>query len=392
MNHKKNILFVSIACDMYGSSKVLLSLVLQMKQHSEDYNPIVCLPPEEGPLRQNLIDAGIQIIEMPVVKLTRSMLKSLNFIGLYREYLRAKRKFKHGTEGISVDCIQSNTLATMFGAMYCKFRNLKHVIHVHEIMDRPKIASFFFKLVLKYGCDEIIYNSEATAAFYNGMAPSLEKKSTMIVNGVDRNSDVISEEQRIKIRTGIFLSKPQDFIIGLLGRFNRLKGHQLTLEVFKELSSSYPDLKLCFIGSPPPNQEHFLVNLRESVRSMGLSDKVRIMGFQDDVFAILEALDLVVVPSTEPESFGLVVVEAMLAGTAVIGSDIGGISTIIDHGQTGLLFKPNDKDDFKKAVISLLNDTSMKTSMEKKALIKAKESFSSEAMFRKFNLLYHKTL
>ncbi|MBT8262782.1 MAG: glycosyltransferase family 4 protein [Bacteroidia bacterium] len=392
MNHKKNILFISIACDMYGSSKVLLSLVLQMKQDSEEYNPIVCLPPEEGPLRQNLINAGIQIIEMPVVKLTRSMLKSLNFIGLFREYFRAKKVFRQETRGITVDAIQSNTLATMFGAMYCKFRKTKHVIHVHEIMDRPKIASFFFKMVLKYCCDEIVYNSEATAEFYNGMAPTLKNKSATIVNGVDRNRGVISEEERSKIRTEMFRSSPEEFIIGLLGRFNRLKGHQVTLETFKEIYEEYPKLKLCFIGSPPPNQEHFLVNLRERIASMGLDKRVQIMGFQDDVFAILEALDLVVVPSTEPESFGLVVVEAMLAGTAVIGSDIGGISTIIDHGKTGLLFEPNDKNEFKNAIVSLLNDGSLKAMMEKKAMDKAKIAFSSEAMFQKFNLLYRKII
>jgi glycosyltransferase involved in cell wall biosynthesis len=336
------------------------------------------------------MDAGIQTIEMPVAKLTRSMLKTLNFIGLIREYLRAKRIFKLETGGIAVDCVQSNTLATMFGAMYCKFRKPKHVIHVHEIMDRPKIASFFFKMVLKYGCDEIVYNSDATAAFYNAMAPSLKKKSTTIVNGVDRSREIISEKQRQIIRTELFHVTQDDFVIGLVGRFNRLKGHELTLQAFKELSADYPYLKLCFIGSPPPNQEHFLVNLRKRIRSMELGEKVQIAGFQDDVFAVLDSLDLVVVPSTEPESFGLVVVEAMLAGKAVIGSDIGGISTIIDHEQTGLLFKPNDKDEFKKAIVSLLKDNSLKERLEKRALANAKEVFSSEAMFRKFNLLYHK--
>jgi glycosyltransferase involved in cell wall biosynthesis len=392
MNLKKNILFISIACDMYGSSKVLLSLVLQMKHHSEEYNPIVCLPPEKGPLRQKLLDAGIQTIEMPVAKLSRSMLKSLNFIGLIREYFRAKRIFKRETRGITVDCVQSNTLATMFGAIYCKFRKPKHVIHVHEIMDRPKIASFFFKMILKYGCDEITYNSEATAAFYNTMAPSLKKKSRTIVNGVDRHEKQITEEKKTEIRRNLFNTKKGEFVIGLVGRFNRLKGHNLTLQAFQELSVEFPELKLCFIGSPPPNQEHFLVNLRESIESMQLGEKVQITGFRDDVFAVLESLDLVVVPSTEPESFGLVVVEAMLAGTAVIGSDIGGISTIIDHEQTGLLFKANDKDKFKDAIVSLLKNTSLKAGMEKRALANAKEVFSSKAMFRKFNLLYHKIL
>jgi glycosyltransferase involved in cell wall biosynthesis len=392
MSDKKNIFFISIACDMYGSSKVLQSLVLQMKRQSEVYNPVVCLPPEEGPLRQNLIDAEIQIIEMPVAKLTRSMLRSLNFIGLFREYLKAKRIFKEQTRGMSVDCIQSNTLATIFGAVYCKFRKPKHVIHVHEIMDRPRIASFFFRMMLRYGCDEIVYNSKATADFYNGVKPSLKSKSTTIVNGVDRVEEVISEEKRTELRRNLFNARPEEFVIGLVGRFNRLKGHELTLGTFKDLSVEFPHLKLCFIGSPPPNQEHFLVNLQDNIAAMELEEKVRIIGFQDDVFAVLESLDLVVVPSTEPESFGLVVVEAMLSGKAVIGSDIGGISTIIDHKETGLLFKPNDKDEFKKAITLLIKDKSIKEQLEKRALAKATKTFSTSAMYKKFNQLYDKVL
>ena len=54
MESKKNILFVSISSDMYGSSKVLLSLVMQMKKRDEAYNPIVCMPFEAGPLKDIL--------------------------------------------------------------------------------------------------------------------------------------------------------------------------------------------------------------------------------------------------------------------------------------------------------------------------------------------------
>ena len=131
---------------MYGSSKVLLSLVKQLRAKSETYNPIVCIPPDEGPLKDILKKEGIHTIELPVVKLNRSMLKSLKFIGLFREYFKAKKIFKRETKGITIDCIQSNTLATLFGAFYCVFHKPRHIIHVHEIMDRPKIASFFLRM------------------------------------------------------------------------------------------------------------------------------------------------------------------------------------------------------------------------------------------------------
>ena len=392
MKSKKNILFVSIANDMYGSSKVLLSLVLQMKQNSEDYHPIVCLPLEDGPLKDIMKAEGIQIIEMPVVKLTRSMLKSLNFFGLFRDYFKAKKILKRELKGVEISCVQSNTLATMFGAFYGVFHKPKHIVHVHEIMDRPKIASFFFKTVLQLFSNHIVYNSIATEEFYNGMSRKIEKKSTLILNGVDRNEAAISEEQKAEIRKDLFQAKDDQFLIGLIGRINRLKGHHLLLEAFQEISDKYPKAKLCFVGSTPPNQEFYLTNLQDEVENLGLAEKVSFVDFQDNVYAVLESLDLVIVPSTEPESFGLIVVEAMLSKRAVIGSDIGGISTIIDHNETGILFPPNDKLALATAISELMEDSEKKKNIEVKAFQRAVDVYSTAAMYKKFNQLYDTVL
>jgi len=392
MKSKKNILFVSIANDMYGSSKVLLSLVLQMQKQSENYHPIVCLPLGEGPLKDIMSAEGIQIIEMPAVKLTRTMLKSLSFFGLLRDYFKAKKILKQKLNGIEISCVQSNTLATMFGALYGVFHKPKHIVHVHEIMDRPKIASFFFKTVLQLFSNHIVYNSMATQGFYNGMSRKIEKKSTLILNGVDYNEVATSEVRKMEIRKDLFQANDDQFLIGLIGRINRLKGHHLLLEAFQEISEKYPKAKLCFVGSTPPNQEFYLTNLQDEVKNLGLTGKVSFVDFQDNIYAVLESLDLVIVPSTEPESFGLIVVEAMLAKRAVIGSDIGGISTIIDHKETGVLFPPNDKLALATAISEIVEDREMKQNMEAKAYQKAVEVYSTTAMYEKFNQLYNRVL
>jgi glycosyltransferase involved in cell wall biosynthesis len=392
MNDKKNIFFVSISCDMYGSSKVLLSLVLQLKKQSDCYHPIVCMPYGEGPLKDILKTEGVRMIEMPVVKLTRSMLKSLNFIAVFRAYFRAKKIFKRETMGMTIDCIQSNTLATLFGAMYCFFRKPKHLVHVHEIMDRPKIASFFFKNVLRFFSDAVVYNSIATEEFYNGIAGSLRKKSSTILNGVDRTEAVTSEEKIKEIRQQHFRANSSHFLIGLIGRINRLKGHSLLLAAFEDISEKHPNAQLCFVGSAPPNQEFYLTNLQDEVQNSKVANKVHFIDFQDQIFSILESLDLVVVPSTEPESFGLIVVEAMLAKKAVIGSNIGGISTIIDHNETGLLFEPNNKNELAAALTNMIENRDAKQQIETRAYHKAMEVYSTNSMYQKFNQLYNTLL
>jgi glycosyltransferase involved in cell wall biosynthesis len=125
---------------------------------------------------------------------------------------------------------------------------------------------------------------------------------------------------------------------------------------------------------------------------MGIEDKVSFVDFQDNVYAVLESLDLVLVPSTEPESFGLIVVEAMLSKKAVIGSDIGGISTIIEHGETGLLFPPNDKEALAEAITTLIENNDQKQLLESNAFKKAEAVYSTNAMYQKFNQLYNSEL
>ena len=377
---------------MYGSSKVLLSLVMQMKRQSKEYNPIVCMPFEEGPLKDILISKGIHIIEMPVVKLTRSILKSFKFIGLLKQYYKAKRIFKRETREMTISCIQSNTVATLFGALYCLFHKPQHIFHVHEIMVHPKIARFFFKNLLRFFSDRVVYNSEATKDFYNRIAPSLRKKSVTILNGVDRSGDEISSSEKKQIREQLFNAEDSNFLIGLVGRINRLKGHSFLLNAFKVVSKKYPNTKLCFVGSTPPDQEFYLANLQSEVNRSMVADKVCFIDFQKNIFDVLESLDLVIVPSTEPESFGLIVVEAMLAKKAVIGSNIGGISTIIDADVTGLLFEPNNKDELASAISQLIERSAVKEKIEARAYEKAIVKYSTNTMYQKFNELYNTML
>ena len=388
MKDKKNILFVSISSDMYGSSKVLLSLILQLKNESEEYHPVVCMPLGDGPFKDILIANSIQIIEMPVVKLERSLLKSLKMFSLISEYFKAKKIVEEEIKGMNINSIQSNTVATLFGAIYCLFHKPKHIFHVHEIIDHPKIATYFFKSLLRFFCDFIVFNSQATNHFYTKNSKLLQKKSMTIVNGVDKVDPSITSSEINNIREKYFNAKEDQFIIGLVGRINRLKGHSLLLDTFEEVSKSYPNSKLCFIGSPPPNQDFFLTNLQSEVKQSNVADKVSFVGFQNNIFPILESLDLVIVPSTEQESFGLIIVEAMLAKKAVIGSNIGGISTIVDHKKTGLLFEVNNKKDLAEAILLLMSNRELKENIEACAHIKALELYSTNMMYNKFDQLY----
>ncbi len=79
-------------------------------------------------------------------------------------------------------------------------------------------------------------------------------------------------------------------------------------------------------------------------------------GDMSDPASVFAALDIVVVPSVQPEPFGCVVIEAMAAGTPVIGSRCGGIAEQIVDGVSGILFCPGSAEDLAEALNRMLTD------------------------------------
>jgi len=130
-------------------------------------------------------------------------------------------------------------------------------------------------------------------------------------------------------------------VIGIVGRISRWKGQLLLLEAFEKLQKENANVYLLIIGSPPSGQEHYLSDLKNKIVSKGLEGKVQIHPFSPEIWKYWSSIDIAVVPSTEPEPFGLVAIEAMLMGKPVIAAAHGGLIEIIEHNTTGLLFEPN---------------------------------------------------
>jgi glycosyltransferase involved in cell wall biosynthesis len=113
------------------------------------------------------------------------------------------------------------------------------------------------------------------------------------------------------------------------------------------------DLTLVFAGSGPDEP-----GLRRAAVKQQLGDRVRFLGWvsaAEKAFLLRHAL-FTLAPATEPEAFGLVVLESAAAGKPVIASDLPALNELVIHGQTGLLVKPESLDDLKVAIATLAND------------------------------------
>jgi len=128
------------------------------------------------------------------------------------------------------------------------------------------------------------------------------------------------------------------------------------------------------------------------VAARGLEGAVRFLGLVDDVPAVLSALDLVVLPSTQREGFPLSLTEAAMAGCPAIASRLGGIPEVIEDRQTGLLVPPGDVAALTDAIVELLSSAELRRRFGEAARIRARARFTSEAMVDQVGAIYRAVL
>jgi glycosyltransferase involved in cell wall biosynthesis len=173
------------------------------------------------------------------------------------------------------------------------------------------------------------------------------------------------------------------------GRLTREKGADVLVRAFGIVRGRIPEARLVVAGSGPEEQD-----LRALVRRLELDDCVEMPG-QLDAAAVGSACARSwahVVPSRWPEPFGLTATEAMMRGTAVIASEIGGLADIVQDGVTGIRVPAGDEVVLADALTRLLSDRSCAERMGAAARDRARESFSMDRCISRFEVLYDSLL
>lgn len=192
--------------------------------------------------------------------------------------------------------------------------------------------------------------------------------------------ELLNHEAIIALRQKLHMD--DCFAIGLVGRIEETKGQYLLIEAIRKLRQTRINVKAFFVGHPM--NEHYLETLTQQIREQHLEDAVHFLGFMKDPHPFMQACDAVVL-ATEHETFGLVLIEAMQVGTAVIGSNRGGVLEIIDDNITGLLFESMQADSLAEKIKILYDNPQLHQKYAANGQTKAREQFSNEAHFEKLS-------
>jgi glycosyltransferase involved in cell wall biosynthesis len=233
----------------------------------------------------------------------------------------------------------------------------------------------------------VVCNSQATFQWLSDAQASLKKKMRVIWNGVHPPTEIdqnVAAEMQLRFRPD-----NAQLAIGLVGRINRWKGHRLLMDAIDILyNKGLRDFSVIFMGSPAPGQENLEGELRQRIASSPMRNQILLQGFSSEIWPAYAALDIVCVPSTEPEPFGLVAVEAMASGKPVVASRFGGLTEIVVDGITGLTFNPRDAHALATALETLLHDDALRARLGRAGKERFDAEFSISPMIEHFASTY----
>ncbi|MBI4341004.1 MAG: glycosyltransferase [Candidatus Omnitrophica bacterium] len=146
--------------------------------------------------------------------------------------------------------------------------------------------------------------------------------------------------------------------IGLFGRLSAIKGHAVALKACEQLLRRRVPATLCIAGTPPEAGARRA--LEALIRSLKLDHAVEWLGLRQDMPALIASMDVVIVPSIYPESFGRGVIEAQAVGRPVVASRVGALAELIEEGRSGLLVPPNDPQALADAAERLISDAPLR--------------------------------
>ena len=222
----------------------------------------------------------------------------------------------------------------------------------------------------------LLSRMDAVIAASPEAASYLSVPNVVVLHGVDTVRYRPAEDRDAEwAATGL----PGKFGIGIFGRVRAQKGTDRFVDAMCRLLPDHPDFTAVIVGAITPDQRGFADALRAKIAAARLEDRIVFLQElpADEVPAWLRRVTVVVSPQTW-EGFGLVPLEAMASGTAVVATQVGAARHLIVEGETGHLVKSDDMTALAARIESLMTDPARAVEMGRRGRIHVERRFSIE--------------
>jgi mannosyltransferase len=232
----------------------------------------------------------------------------------------------------------------------------------------------------------LIRQMDAVIATSDYSASYLKRESTVVMHGVDTDLYAPPADRAAAFAEA---KLPGRYAIGCFGRVRAQKGTDVFVEAMCRLLPHYPDFTAVIVGAVVPEQQGFADGLKRQIEAAGLQSRIIITGelTNEEVQRWYQRLTVYAFTSRN-EGFGLILIEAMASGAALVAARAGAAEFVVEDGVTGVLTPPGDADALAGALEPLMADPGSATAMGMRARARVLERFSLDAEAKAIAAVY----
>ena len=197
--------------------------------------------------------------------------------------------------------------------------------------------------------------------------------------------DLTNVPETNKLRDALRIS-PNTPIVCSVGRLTKQKGLQYGIDAFAKVLDVVPDAHYVIAGDG-----ELKVELQQQVRRLGLTDRIHLVGWQDDMSAVYSESDVILMPSLW-EGLGLVLLEAMRQRLPIVATAVNAIPEVVVDSETGYLVPVKSTEALIPPLIKLLKSSEERQKMGQAGYERWQQQFQVERMIASTANLYHNLL
>jgi glycosyltransferase involved in cell wall biosynthesis len=404
------ILYLNPVGALGGGERCLLSMLRAVRQAepSAEVHLIVCTA---GPLieQAEALGAQVRLLEMPerLAGLGDSALKQSGRLGASftlvrrgmaalpagRRYVQALRE---AIEAIAPDLVHSNGIKTHLLTRLTGWHAGPVLWHLHDFLGSRRVMSRVLRQAAG-GIDGAVAISQAVAEDAREVLPAVPIDIVLNAIDTDHFSPAPADPTALDALAGLPAAAEGTVRIGLVATYARWKGQAVFLEAAAQLAGQVGEAAVRFylIGGPiykTHGSQFSREELEARAADLGLAGRVGFVPFQADPAGIYRSLDVVVHASTQPEPFGLTIIEAMACGRAVIVSQAGGAAELFTPGEDALGTPPGDVAALAAAMGELLQSAQVRQTLGVRARQTALRRFDQRRLGPQLAALYRQAL
>lgn len=355
----------------------LLSWIKELQNNGFDVT-VACT---EGQFAGRIRAEGIELVNIPI---SRRLNPFQDFASLLQLYKFIRKRGFH--------IVHSYTSKGGFlGRLAARLAGVPVILHTifdlpHNSAKNPLLRKFYIameKTAGRWASGLVtISNSNLEEIKKSGIAPL--DKIRLIPVGINLSKyQINADKQKIRREFGI---DEDSAIVGMVGRLEAPKGHEFFIRAAKEILKEHPQTFFVIVGSG-----YLRESLEREAGELGIAKRVIFAGFRDDMIEIMSTFSVFILPSLW-EGQGVVICEAMAMKIPVVASKVGGITDVVNDGETGILVPPADYLSLTRAIDELLSDNDRRLKMGQAGYEKVKKEFLEEFSNAKLKDFYGKMI